>query len=100
MKKTNNEESKTVTTNSVRTAKKTTKAKTVKKNAKPKKSLGKMAKETTSELKKVSWPTFPQVVKQTGVVIAVVIVFTAVLFGFDRLFGWLYTILIELVKGA
>ncbi|MBP5307521.1 MAG: preprotein translocase subunit SecE [Clostridia bacterium] len=32
-------------------------------------------KEVFSELKKVTWPTFGKVVKQTGVVIAVVLVF-------------------------
>lgn len=32
-------------------------------------------KEVFSELKKVTWPTFGKVVKQTGVVIAVVAVF-------------------------
>ena len=32
-------------------------------------------KEVFSELKKVTWPSFGKVVKQTGVVIAVVLVF-------------------------
>lgn len=101
MKKTNNEETKVTTpTNSVKAVKQTAKPKTVKKEVKPKKSLSKVVKETGSELKKVSWPTFPKVVKQTGVVITVVVVFTLILFGFDRLFSWLYTLLIELVKGA
>ena len=46
-----------------------------------------------SELKKVSWPTFGYTLKQTGVVITVVAICTLALFGFDRLFGWLYTLL-------
>lgn len=52
--------------------------------------LAKRAKETMSELKKVSWPKFGKVVKSTGVVITVVVVFTLVLFGMDRLLSWLY----------
>ena len=49
--------------------------------------------ETFSELKKVSWPTFGQVVKKTGVVLAVVIIFTVVLFGIDYLLGLLFDLL-------
>ena len=47
----------------------------------------KSLKETGNELKKVSWPGFKEVVKQTCVVLAVVVVFGLVLFGFDRLCG-------------
>lgn len=35
------------------------------------------------ELKKVTWPTFPKVVKQTGVVLGVVLVFLVVITAFD-----------------
>lgn len=55
-------------------------------------SLGRRLKETGSELKKVSWPTFGEVVKKTGIVIAVVIFFAVVLFAFDRLLAFLYDI--------
>ena len=51
--------------------------------------LAKSLKETGNELKKVSWPSFKEVVKQTSVVLAVVVVFGIVLFGFDRLCSWL-----------
>ena len=68
------------------------KSKKKKKEKKPSK-LAKKTKETFSELKKVSWPTFPTVVKQTGVVLAVVIFFTVVLFGFESLLGWLFSLL-------
>lgn len=51
--------------------------------------LAKSLKETGNELKKVSWPGFKEVVKQTCVVLAVVVVFGVVLFGFDRLCSWL-----------
>ena len=47
-------------------------------------------KETVSELKKVSWPSFGTVVKKTGVVLTVVVIFTIVLFGFDFVLGLLY----------
>ena len=40
-------------------------------------------KEVFSELKKVTWPTFPKVIKNTGVVLAVVLVFLLVITGID-----------------
>ncbi|MBO4937090.1 MAG: preprotein translocase subunit SecE [Clostridia bacterium] len=57
--------------------------------------IGTKLKETKSELKKVTWPTFGQVVKRTGVVLAVVIIFTLVVFGIDSLLGWLYRLLLS-----
>lgn len=51
--------------------------------------LGRKLKETFSELKKVTWPTFPKVVKATCVVLVVVLVFlvvvTAINFGLQEL---------------
>ena len=40
--------------------------------------IGRKFKETFSELKRVTWPTFPKVVKATCVVLVVVISFTVV----------------------
>ena len=40
--------------------------------------VGRKFKETFSELKRVTWPTFPKVVKATCVVLVVVIAFTIV----------------------
>ena len=56
-----------------------------KKNKKPGffKKLGAKAKDVFSELKKVNWPTFADVIKQTGIVLAVVFVFMVVIFAFD-----------------
>ena len=56
-----------------------------KKNDKPGlfKRMGMKVKEIFSELKKVDWPTFGKVVKQTGVVIAVVVIFLVIIFGFN-----------------
>jgi len=75
------------------------KAKDVAKNKKKDKKVkqpskvGKALKDTGAELKKVSWPKFKEVVKQTGIVLAVVVVFTLVIFGVDRLCSWLTSFL-------
>lgn len=59
--------------------------KKIKKDKKPGffRRLGAKIKDVFSELKKVSWPTFPKVVKQTGVVLLVVLVFLIVITAFD-----------------
>jgi len=58
------------------------------KDKKPSK-IGKRLKETSSELKKVTWPKFGTVLKQTGVVLLVTAMFLLVVFGIDRLCSWL-----------
>lgn len=60
------------------------------KNAQPKRSR---VKETMSELKKVSWPSIGKTLKQTGMVLSVVLVFTLVTLGIDLLL----TKLLELI---
>lgn len=45
--------------------------------------MGKRLKETFSELKRVTWPTFPKVVKSTCVVLVVVLVFLVVVTGIN-----------------
>ena len=62
---------------------------------KEKKRRGNVFKETFSELKKVTWPSFSTVVKQTGIVLAVVLIFLVVLMCFDQLLGWLYKLLVK-----
>ena len=47
------------------------------------KRIGTKIKDVFSELKKVVWPTFPKIVKQTGVVIVVVLIFLVVIGAFD-----------------
>lgn len=51
--------------------------------------LGKRIKDVFSELKRVTWPTFPKVLKATGVVLMVVLVFlvvtTGINFGLQKL---------------
>ena len=56
--------------------------------------IAKALKDTGNELKKVSWPGFKQVVKQTGIVLVFVLVFAFVLFGFERLCAWLAGLLL------
>lgn len=69
------------------------KEKKAKEPKKPGKFVGRV-KETFGELKKVTWPSFAQVLKQTGIVLAVTLAFLVVLMGFDALLGWLYKILV------
>ena len=73
-------------------ANKNQKAKKAKQNDAPKKNL---AKESISELKKVTWPTFGDVVKNTLVVLGIVLACTAALFLIDRVLSWLYQLLIK-----
>ncbi len=47
------------------------------------KKIGMKMKDVFSELKKVVWPSFGKVVKQTGVVLVVVIIFLIVITAFD-----------------
>lgn len=51
---------------------------------KEKKGIGKRLKETFSELKRVTWPSFGKVVKATCVVLVVVLVFTVVVTGINQ----------------
>lgn len=67
------------------------KAKDIAKNKKKKdkvkqpNKIVKSMKDTANELKKVTWPKFKDVVKQTGIVLVFVLVFAVVLLGFDQL---------------
>lgn len=45
--------------------------------------MGRRLKETFTELKRVTWPTFPKVVKGTCVVLVVVAVFLVVVTGIN-----------------
>lgn len=62
--------------------------KQAKKEPKPNK-----VKESVAELKKVTWPTFPKVVKNTLLVLGIVLLFTIVLFGIDYGLSWIYKLL-------
>ncbi len=56
-----------------------------KKNGKPGffKRIGAKCKDVFSELKKVSWPSFLDVLKKTGIVLGVVLIFLIVITAFD-----------------
>ena len=45
--------------------------------------MGRKIKETFSELKRVTWPTFPKALKATGVVLVIVLIFTVVVTGIN-----------------
>ena len=47
-------------------------------------------KDFFSELKKVTWPKFTEVLKQTGIVLLVTVIFLLVMMAFDALLGWFY----------
>lgn len=75
------------------------------KKAKPKNSkpnffvkIGRKLKEVFSEIKKVSWPSFGKVVKQTGIVIGVVALFMVVITLMDFGLGQLLSLLTS-IKG-
>ena len=55
--------------------------------------IGKKVRETASELKKVTWPTFGEVVKKTGIVVSFVVIFGLFLYGINTLLGWLVSLL-------
>ncbi len=55
--------------------------------------FGAKFKEVISELKRVTWPAFPTVLKTTGVVLVIVFVFLLVVTGVDALLGWLLSLI-------
>ncbi len=55
--------------------------------------MGRKLKETFSELKRVTWPTFPKVVKSTCVVLVVVVAFLLVVTGINQLLQFLLELL-------
>ncbi|MGN1040945.1 MAG: preprotein translocase subunit SecE [Candidatus Fimimonas sp.] len=57
------------------------------------KRLGNFFVKSWSELKKVSWPTFKTVLKNTGIVLLVVLIFSVIIFGFDTLVSWLVSLM-------
>ena len=69
------------------------KGKDSKKKAKKSEPKQNKVKETVAELKKVTWPTFPKVVKNTLLVLGIVVIFTVVLFAIDFGLGQLFKLL-------
>ena len=48
--------------------------------------ISKFLKEVKVELKKVAWPTWPELKGSTGVVLFLVLVMVVIIGGFDRIF--------------
>lgn len=57
------------------------------------KRLGAFFVKSWSELKKVTWPSFKTVLKNTSIVLLVVLFFTVIILGSDYLFGWLLSLI-------
>ena len=57
------------------------------------KRLGSFFVKSWSELKKVSWPSFKTVLKNTGIVLLVVLFFAVIIFGVDALFAYLVSLM-------
>ena len=57
------------------------------------KRLGSFFVKSWSELKKVSWPDFKTVLKNTGIVLLVVLFFAVIIFGVDMLFTFLVSLM-------
>ena len=55
------------------------------KNAAKKNRAGKFFRETKSEIKKVSWPSKSQLLRNTAVILAFVVIMTVILYVFDGL---------------
>jgi preprotein translocase subunit SecE len=52
-------------------------------------------REVRAELKKVSWPTRPEVLRYTIIVLVALAVFTGFVFGIDYLFGEVFRALLD-----
>lgn len=57
------------------------------------KRLGSFFVKSWSELKKVTWPNFKTVLKNTGIVLLVVLFFAVIILGSDYLFAWLLSLI-------
>ncbi len=58
--------------------------------------MGRKLKETFSELKRVSWPSFGKALKATGIVLAIVLAFTLIVTGVNYGFSELLKFLTDL----
>ena len=68
------------------------------KNTAKKNKASKFFRETKSEIKKVSWPSKAQLVRNTAVILAFVVIMTVILFVFDKAFELGLTGLLSLFK--
>jgi len=64
-------------------------------NRKKRKSPGRFFKDVYSELKKVTWPTFKDLMKYTGAVIAFIVVIAVFVGAFDQGFQALFNLVFK-----
>ncbi len=57
--------------------------------------IGIKIKDTFSELKRVSWPSFGKALKATGVALVVVLIFTVIVTGINQGFGALLDLIMN-----
>ena len=50
--------------------------------------LGRWFREMRSELKKVTWPTLPQVINNTGIVLMMMLIVAIIVGAFDFAWNW------------
>lgn len=62
--------------------------------------IGRKIRDLIAELKKVTWPSFPKVMKQTGIVIGVVLFFLVIIFAIDLGLSQLYSLLVTALTGG
>ena len=62
--------------------------------------MGRKLEEVFSELKKVTWPTFGKVVKATGVVLVVVVIFLVIFGAINYGLGELLKLITSLGSGS
>ena len=62
--------------------------------------IGRKMRDMIAELKKVTWPGFPKVMKQTGIVLGVVLFFLIIIFSIDLGLSQLYKQLIDAITGT
>lgn len=93
-----NEENKTQEVVEVKESKKKEKAQKDTKKKKVKDSSAKKSriKETFGELKKVTWPSFGKAMKQTGMVLSIVLIFGVLVLGLDLLISFIINTLSSL----
>lgn len=65
------------------------------KKEKKRKSIVKYFKEVFSELKKVSWPTFKDLVKHTSAVIVFILIVGVIIFGVDTILSQVWDLLLK-----
>ena len=56
---------------------------------------GEFVREVRSELKKVSWPTRPEVIRYSVIVFVALVIFTAFVFGIDYVFEFFFRLVTD-----